>query len=59
MYLAQLAANEQDHWSRFEIPAERQDFVPDSGDEVFSKWYFGTVRSRPSWQIEESDDDDE
>lgn len=54
-YLAQMAPEEQEYWSTFQIPIEKQDFIPDSADEPFTKWYFGTVRAKPAWQSEDDD----
>lgn len=50
---------EQEYWSKFQIPIEKQDFIPDSADEPFTKWYFGTVRSKPAWQSEENEEHDQ
>lgn len=58
-YLAQMAPEEQEYWSQFQIPIEKQDFIPDSADEAFTKWYFGTVRSKPAWQNEDNDHDED
>jgi hypothetical protein len=62
-YLTQLPADEQEHWQSFELTQQEQDFLPDSVDEPFTKWYYGSVRTKPPWQIEtseeEDDDDDE
>ncbi|MBX9693910.1 MAG: hypothetical protein K2Z81_16100 [Cyanobacteria bacterium] len=58
-YLAQMAPDEQEYWSTFQIPIEKQDFIPDSADELFTKWYFGTVRSKPAWQVEGNEDDED
>jgi hypothetical protein len=59
-YLAQMAPDEQEYWSTFEMKSEAQDFIPDSADDVFTKWYYGPVRTKPAWQIEElkNDQDD-
>ncbi len=36
---------------------EKQDFIPDSADEPFTNWYFGTVRSKPAWQSEDNEEE--
>jgi hypothetical protein len=58
-YLAQMAPDEQEYWSTFEIPSDQQDFIPDSADETFTKWYYGPVRTKPAWQIEELENDED
>lgn len=58
-YLAQLAPDEQEYWSTFEMSSQQQDFIPDSADEVFSKWYYGLIRTKPAWHAEEEDNDDD
>jgi hypothetical protein len=42
-----------------QIPPEQQDFIPDSADEGFTKWYYGRVRAKPAWQAEDQDIDDD
>ncbi len=58
-YLTQLPADEQEHWQSFELTQHEQDFLPDSADEPFTKWYCGSVRSKPQWQTETNEDEDD
>jgi hypothetical protein len=58
-YLAQMAPDEQEFWSTFEMAPEQQDFIPDSADKVFTKWYYGLVRTKPAWQAEDKDNNDD
>jgi hypothetical protein len=52
-----MAPDEQEYSSNFQIPPEQQDFIPDSADEGFTKWYYGRVRAKPAWQAEDQDID--
>lgn len=56
-YLAQMAPDEQEYWSTFEMKPEAQGFIPDSADDVFTKCYYGPVRAKPAWQSEDLEDD--
>ncbi len=56
-YLAQMAPEEQEYWSTFEMSLEQHDFIPDSADETFTRWYYGSVRTKPAWQAEDNEDD--
>lgn len=57
-YLSQMPRDEQVHWAQFELPPEQCHFLPDSVDEVFTKWYYGRVRSKPAWEGTSHEDDD-